>query len=751
MPTDVSALRSSLRDPRRIAAGVLVFLIVLLGYLKSPGVRTDRTSSGGPPTREPAGNSIAGAAGTELVSTRRNVGRPREPSPFRFAEIAGQSGIDFVHFSGMTEERYAPTANGSGVAIFDYDNDGKLDLYFATGTLLPVGTARKGPNRLYRNLGDNRFRDVTGASGLGFAGWCQGIVVGDIDNDGDPDVFLCNYGGNVLFLNKGDGSFEDISQDAGIGGFHWSTGGAFLDYDDDGDLDLYVTNYGQWKMPDDVQVCGKEHVRTYCIPTFIKPARHLLYRNNGNNTFTEVAEAAGVGRTDGRGFGVVAADLNGDGRIDLYVANDMCPNFVFLNRGNGTFEDATESSGAGYGSRGQTHAGMGVDAEDVDGDGRPDLLVTNYWNEPNSLYMNQGGGMFEDRTPASGMATDSTPWVGWGCALADFDNDGWPDCFVTNGHVDNNLELLGYNSPYGQPPLLHRNLEGRGFRLATRDVGPYFDESHVGRGAAFGDLDDDGDVDIVVNHKDGTPALLRNDTPTHNHWIRLSLVGTISNCDAIGARVEAELAGRTLFRQRKGGASLESCARSPAPDRPGERARGAEGDGPMAIEASERRRASRRRPELSRRRTARAEGRRRPFLRGRPRWAKRSRRCSRLGPEMTTGSNARACRAGMETPSGVLAARRRGPHVEDAVAGVIAPQVLRVRVGVGRAPAAALEMIAILAPVQHEPDRVDSARPRSVHFLRLEGPGCPACQCEGDALDAGRRGEPEGRLETAVR
>jgi enediyne biosynthesis protein E4 len=559
VPRNEQGPRSWLRSPRRLAIYALALVLVcFLGFLISSGFRTDRASPTPQPIEEPIADSIAGVGGTELVSTRMNTGRPQEPSPFRFAEIARQAGIDFVHFSGMTAERYAPTANGSGVAIFDYDNDGKLDLYFATGTLLPLGTARKGTNRLYRNLGNNRFEDVTQDSALAFAGYCHGIVVGDIDNDGDQDVFLCNYGTNVLLLNNGDGTFKDISKSAGIGGFNWSTSGAFLDYDDDGDLDLYVTNYGQWKIPGDVLVCGKGNVRTYCIPTSINPARHILYRNNGNLTFTEVTEAAGVARTDGRGFGVVAADLNGDGRIDLYVANDMCPNFTFLNRGNGTFDDVTESAGAGYDAQGRTHAGMGVDAEDVDGDGRPDLFVTNYWNEPNSLYMNLGDGMFEDRTPAGGMATDSTPWVGWGCALADLDNDGWPDCFVSNGHVDNNLDLLGYNSPYAQPPLLHRNLKGR-FRLATRDAGPYFDENHVGRGAAFGDLDDDGDIDIVVNHKDGAPALLRNDTVTQNHWIRLSLIGTVSNRDAVGARVEVELVGRTIVRQRKGGTSLESA------------------------------------------------------------------------------------------------------------------------------------------------------------------------------------------------
>ena len=255
---------------------------------------------------------------------------------------------------------------------------------------------------------------------------------------------------------------------------------------------------------------------------------------------------------------MVASDLNRDGRIDLYVANDMCPNFVFLNRGDGTFDDVTEISGAGYDSHGATHAGMGVDAEDVDGDGLPDLLVTNFAGERLSFYRNRGAGYFEDQTPTSGMAGDSMPWVGWGCGLADFDNDGWPDCFVSNGHVDDNLVLLGQNTSYAHPPLLHRNMAGSRFRLATRDAGPYFDSDHVGRGAAFGDFDNDGDIDIVVNHKDGAPALLRNDTKSSNHWIRLSLVGTVSNRDAVGALVTIQIQSRTLVRQRKGGASLES-------------------------------------------------------------------------------------------------------------------------------------------------------------------------------------------------
>jgi hypothetical protein len=499
------------------------------------------------------------------------LSKQTEPSPFRFAEIARDAGIDFVHFSGMTAEKYFPTANGSGVAVFDYDNDGKLDLYFATATLLPLGTAKKGSNRLFKNLGGDKFQDVTESAGVGFAGFCHGIVVGDIDNDGDPDVFLCNYGANVLFLNNGNGTFRDISKSAGIDRPNWSSGGAFLDYDNDGDLDLYVANYGIWKLPEDDQFCGQlepKRVRLYCSPNYIRPAKHQLYRNNGDLTFTDVYDQAILTidpetkkpkpRSDGRGFAAVTADLNGDGLIDIYVANDMNPNFLFLNRGDGTFEDATESSGAAYDEKGQAQSGMGVDAEDVNGDGLPDLLVTNFANEYNTLHLNVVNGLFMDATSFYGLAADTMPFVGWGTALADFDNDGWPDNFVANGHVDDNRQQLGQSYEYAEPPLLFLNLKGKRFRLATQGAGPYFETKHVGRGAAFGDIDNDGDIDIVVNHKDGAPALLRNDTKSDNHWVRLELQGTKSNHDAIGTRVEIEVGGRTIFRQRKGGYSLES-------------------------------------------------------------------------------------------------------------------------------------------------------------------------------------------------
>jgi enediyne biosynthesis protein E4 len=609
---------------RKASLGWALRLGILGALTAAAGCDSGSSSSGGaaPLGKTPilsgtgAGTSPAGDGGqtgkqaaTEIEGDRMTkfapvvMSKQTESSPFRFAEIAKEAGIDFVHFSGMTTEKHFPTANGSGVAVFDYDHDGLLDIYFASATLLPLGTAVKGPNRLYKNLGNNRFRDETEKSGLGYRGFCHGVIAGDIDNDGDVDVFLCNYGSNVLYLNDGNGTFKDISKSAGIDKPNWSSGGAMLDYDNDGYLDIYVSVYGIWNYPQDHHLVGDavKKVWLYSSPRTITPTRHLFYHNNRNGTFTDVYDKVITAekdardsngelvkdpktgavakvrvptpRDDGHGFGVVAADVNDDGLIDLYVANDMNPNFLFLNRGDGTFDDATDLSGAAFDINGQAQSGMGVDAEDVNGDGLPELFVTNFANEYNTLYMNYGKGSFFDHTAFYGLASDTMPWVGWGCALSDLDGDGWPDCFTANGHVDNNRKDLGQPVDYEEIPLLFHNIEwkdskgnkGRRFRLATRDAGPYFDSKHVARGAAFGDIDNDGDIDIVINHKDGPGALLRNDTKSKNHWIRMVLQGTRSNRDAIGAQVEVTIDDqlesppreRTIYRQRKGGYSLQ--------------------------------------------------------------------------------------------------------------------------------------------------------------------------------------------------
>ncbi len=539
----------------------LAFLLAVLLIAGGCGSNPDVAPGGQPlKSRDEPRAGARPSAKQDAIDENKPAPAAAEPSPFLFTEITATSGIDFVHDSGMTAEKQFPTANGAGVALFDADGDGDLDLYFANGCRLPVGSAPSGPNRFYRNLGGGQFEDATTGSGLGFKGYCHGVIIGDIDNDGDADVFLANFGPDALFLNNGDGTFRDISAAAlPARALNWSSSAAFLDYDNDGDLDLYVTKYGEWVWPRDDRFCGDvEHkIRRYCSPKELKSVRHSLLRNNGDLTFTDVAEQAGLGRADGHGFGVVASDLNADGRIDLYVANDQDPNFTFLNNGDGTFRDATLESGAAFDYRGRTQSGMGVEAEDLDGDGLPELFVTNFQDEYNTLYQNLGEGLFLDATAAWGLGIDSLPWIGWGCAAADFDNDGLPDIFVANGHIDDNASVFGRATGYAEPPLLHLNLGGR-FRLANRGSGPYFESNHVGHGVALGDFDNDGDWDLVVSHKDGPPALLRNDSQRRGRWIRLILSGRASNRDAIGARVVVEAGGRSITRQVKGGGSLMS-------------------------------------------------------------------------------------------------------------------------------------------------------------------------------------------------
>jgi hypothetical protein len=483
----------------------------------------------------------------------------REESTIRFRDVSNSSGIDFTHTSGNSPEKYYPTGNGSGVAMIDYDGDGRLDLYFATTRNFPLnaGTTSKG-NRLYRNLGEGRFEDVTDRAGVGFRGFCHGVAVGDADNNGLPDLYLCNYGPNVLYLNNGDGTFRS-ARNFGAECQSWSTSAAFLDYDRDGWLDLYVSCYGHWAFDDPHQFCGDEakSTRIYCPPTMIPPAQHFLFHNRRDGTFEDVTQRAGVLRHDGRGMGVVAADINRDGLIDLYVANDMCPHFLFLNKGDGTFDDVTNSSGAAVTESGHYQGGMGVDVEDLDGDGYPELFVTNFDGEYNTIHQTTDGRNFEDVSAAAGIVRDSIPDVGWGCSLADLDNDGWPDMFVVNGHVDDNLQKIGRDGTYAQRVMIWRNLGRCRFRL-VRDAGPFFAVGHPSRGAAFGDLDNDGDIDVVINRMDSRPAVLLNESKG-GRWVALELIGTRSNRMAIGAAVLVHIGDRVLHRQVKGGGSYASA------------------------------------------------------------------------------------------------------------------------------------------------------------------------------------------------
>ena len=483
-----------------------------------------------------------------------------------FAEGARQSGLDFQYLNGMTGEFLLPEITGGGAALIDFDRDGDLDVYLVQGaptasslkkgaTLFPWPGQSPPRDRLFRNqlqeTGQLRFVDVTEASGIRALGYGMGAAAGDVNNDGWTDIYVTNWGENQLWLNNGDGTFRDATAVSGCDDARWSSSAAFFDYDRDGWLDLYVAHYVA-ATPKDNRICyAKSSARDYCGPDAYDPLHDRLFRNKGDGTFEDVSASAGIRRHFGAGLGVVTADFNGDGWLDAYVANDGDPNQLWINQKDGTFSDEALLAGAALNREGKPEAGMGVDAADFDGDGDEDLFVTHLMEETNTLYVNQGSGFFEDRTIEAGLHLPSLNYTAFGTGWFDYDNDGWMDLLSLNGAVRIPQERAGQGDPYplGQPNQLFRNQGGTLFQDASAQGGEVLVLSEVSRGAAFGDLDNDGDTDIVQVNSNGPVRLLLNQVGNRNHWVGLRLVHSAGR-DHLGAHVTVIRQGQRALQRR---------------------------------------------------------------------------------------------------------------------------------------------------------------------------------------------------------
>ena len=474
--------------------------------------------------------------------------RPQEkvrPIPGKFTDVTSALGIHFNYMSSHTPKHYLPETMGAGVALFDYDNDGLLDIFLVNGAPIldptPKGTIsqKTGPNywnRLYHQKQDGTFEDVTEKAGLQGAGYGMGVATGDYDNDGYEDLYVTALGGNKLYHNNGNGTFTDVTDKAGVAGSGWSTSAAWVDLDNDGLLDLVVLRYVQWDF-DDIW-CGehKEGYRSYCHPDLFQPIGPLVYHNDGNGHFTEVSQKIGLSKP-GKGLGIALADYDRDGHIDLFVANDSIVEFLYHNKGNGTFEEVGLLSQVAVDGDGRTFAGMGVDFADYKNDGWPGLVVTDLANQRYALFQNNGDSTFTYTSFTSGLARTTMQHSGWGVRFLDYDNDGWKDLLIAQGHDLDTVELNYPNLHYREPMLLLHNT-GKEFVDVSADSGAIFQQSWLGRGMAVGDIDNDGRIDAVVTTNDGPIHILHNETPTQNHWLTLKLVGHKSNRDAIGAEVK---------------------------------------------------------------------------------------------------------------------------------------------------------------------------------------------------------------------
>ena len=465
-------------------------------------------------------------------------------SPIEFQDIADKAGVHFVTENSPTPEKHQPETMPAGVALFDYDEDGLLDIYVVNGAEMPslVKTGPKYYNRLFHNNGNGTFTDVTERAGLAGAGYGMGVAAGDYDNDGWPDLFLANVNGNQLFHNNRDGTFTDVTVKAGLSGaiYHgrkmWSISAGWFDYNNDGLLDLFVANYCEWD-PRHEPACMGLNGRGYCHPNSFAPLPNTLYRNNGDGTFTDVSDQTGISSVQGKGMGVAFADYDGDGFLDVFVANDNSQNLLFHNLGGKRFEEVAFQQGVAYNEDGVALAGMGVDFRDLNNDGLPDIWHTAIENETFPLFLNRGGGRFSNATQSSGLARITRMMSGWSNGVADFDNDGLKDLIVARGNVMDNIEEVSRHFHYAEPNSIFRNLGNGQFEDVSATAGADFLRAAPYRGLAYGDLDNDGRIDLVVTALGGPVRVFRNATETHNHWILLKLVGSKSNRMGIGAQI----------------------------------------------------------------------------------------------------------------------------------------------------------------------------------------------------------------------
>lgn len=476
----------------------------------------------------------------------------------RFTEISKPAGITFKHVFSP-EKKYIAESMGGGVALFDYDNDGYLDIYFVNSLTVELAKAhQKTRSALYRNNGDNTFTDVTDKAGVGDIGFGMGVASGDYNNDGFADLYVTCLGPNHLLRNNGNHTFTEVTLKAGVSDPRWSTGAAFLDYDNDGRLDLFVSNYVGFDLKHLPEfgvgrTCEFKGVPVQCGPRGLPGAGDSLYHNNGDGTFSDVSKNAGVSDPNGYyGLGVIGSDFDEDGFVDIFVANDSTPNFFYHNNGDGTFKEIAFISGTAVNESGSEQGCMGVTLGDYDHDGKLDLFITNFDDEYNILYHNDGRNSFTDVSFRTKVAQVSLPYVGWGTKLFDYDNDGWVDLFVVNGHV------YPQRGQYRQRELLHHNNRDGTFSEVASQMGSALMEERVGRGAAFGDLDNDGDVDVVVNDLDGAPQLLRNDGGNTNNAVMIKTVGVKSNRDGIGSRVKVVSGDLTQIDEVRSGGSYLS-------------------------------------------------------------------------------------------------------------------------------------------------------------------------------------------------